>query len=738
MTAPAAPPVAPVTLAIEGMTCAACAARIEKVVNAMEGAHIDVNLAAETGRLVLNPGGPALDAIIARIGQAGFDARPARSDAALQERREHAARELRAEWVTFWIGAALAAPFFLQMVLMPFGVSHHLLPSWLQWLLATPLQFWLGARFYRGAWRSLRGGSANMDVLVSLGTSVAYAFSTVAWLGGHHHLPVYFEASAMVIVLVRLGKLLERQARNKASDAVERLLKLQPRTARVERGGQVLELDVTELVPGDVVVVRDHEFIPVDGAVLDGDSFVTEAMLTGESVPVAKHPGDTVFAATRNEDGALRIRAAGVGAETRLARIARLVADAQGSKAPIQELADRVSAVFVPAVVGIAALTFLGWWLGAGSAPDALINAVAVLVIACPCALGLATPVAVMVGTGRAAQLGILVRNAAALQHAERIGVLVFDKTGTLTAGTPQVVAVQPAADVSADELLALAHGMETGAQHPLARAIVRHAVERGISPIGVDGLRVLPGAGVTARFEGKLIRAGSPDFLRSQGVAIDDAAVASLGASGATVVAVSKGAQALGYLALADTIRPTAAGAVSRLRSLGIRPVLLSGDHAAAVAHVAGVLGIADARGQQQPEHKAEAIAALKSGGALVGMAGDGVNDAPALAVADVSIALGSGSEIAVATADITLGRDDLEACADAIELSRATLRKIRQNLFFAFAYNVAGIPLAMLGYLEPAIAGGAMALSSVCVVTNALTLRRWRPAHRQLSQEP
>jgi Cu+-exporting ATPase len=434
----------------------------------------------------------------------------------------------------------------------------------------------------------------------------------------------------------------------------------------------------------------------------------------------------------------LRVRAAGVGAETRLARIARLVADAQGSKAPIQELADRVSAVFVPAVVGIAALTFLGWWLGAGSAPDALVNAVAVLVIACPCALGLATPVAVMVGTGRAAQLGILVRNAAALQHAERIGVLVFDKTGTLTAGTPEVVAVRPAADVSPDELLALAHGMETGAQHPLARAIVRYAVARGISPIGVDGLRVLPGAGVTARFEGKLVRAGAPTFLRAQGVAIDDAAVSSLGESGATVVAISKGAQPLGYLALADTIRPTAARAVSRLRSLGIRPVLLSGDHPAAVAHVAGILKIADARGQQQPEHKAEAIASMKSGGTLVGMAGDGVNDAPALAAADVSIALGSGSEIAVETADITLGRDDLEACADAIELSRATLRKIRQNLFFAFAYNVAGIPLAMLGYLEPAIAGGAMALSSVCVVTNALTLRHWRPAHRPLSQEP
>ncbi len=738
MNAPAAAPLAPVTLAIEGMTCAACAARIEKVVNAMDGAHIDVNLAAETGRLVLNSDGPALDAVIARIGQAGFDARPARSDAALQERREQAAHELRAEWTTFWIGAALASPFLLQMILMPFGASHHLVPSWLQWVLATPLQFWLGARFYRGAWRSLRGGSANMDVLVSLGTSVAYAFSTFAWLGGHDHLPVYFEASAMIIVLVRLGKLLERQARNRASDAVERLLKLQPRTARVERGGQVLELDVTELVPGDVVVVRDHEFIPVDGAVLDGESFVTESMLTGESVPVAKHPGDVVFAATRNEDGVLRVRAAGVGAETRLARIARLVADAQGSKAPIQELADRVSAVFVPAVVGIAALTFLGWWLGAGSAPDALVNAVAVLVIACPCALGLATPVAVMVGTGRAAQLGILVRNAAALQHAERIGVLVFDKTGTLTAGTPEVVAVRPAADVSPDELLALAHGMETGAQHPLARAIVRYAVARGISPIGVDGLRVLPGAGVTARFEGKLVRAGAPTFLRAQGVAIDDAAVSSLGESGATVVAISKGAQPLGYLALADTIRPTAARAVSRLRSLGIRPVLLSGDHPAAVAHVAGILKIADARGQQQPEHKAEAIASMKSGGTLVGMAGDGVNDAPALAAADVSIALGSGSEIAVETADITLGRDDLEACADAIELSRATLRKIRQNLFFAFAYNVAGIPLAMLGYLEPAIAGGAMALSSVCVVTNALTLRHWRPAHRPLSQEP
>lgn len=738
MSTSASPSPAPVTLAIEGMTCAACAARIEKVVNALDGAHIDVNLAAETGRLVLDPDGPALEAVVARIGQAGFDARPVRPDAALQTRREHAAHELRAEWAVFWIGAALSAPFFLQMALMPFGASHHLVPSWLQWLLATPLQFWFGARFHRGAWRSLRGGSANMDVLVSLGTSVAYGFSTFAWLGGHHDLPVYFEASAMVIVLVRLGKLLERQARNKASDAVERLLKMQPRTARVEREGRTWEVDVGQLVPGDVVVVRDHEFVPVDGTVVDGTSFVTEAMLTGESVPVPKRAGDPVYAATRNEDGTLRIRASSVGAETRLARIARLVADAQGSKAPIQQLADRVSAVFVPVVAAIAAATFLGWWLWAGSASDALIHAVAVLVIACPCALGLATPVAVMVCTGRAAQLGILVRNAAALQHAEKISVLVFDKTGTLTAGAPEVVAVEPGPGIAADALLALACGMESGAQHPLARAIVRHALALGLPPVRVDALRALPGSGVVARVDGKLVRVGSPAFLRAQGVTVDETKVSALGASGASVVAIAKGDQVQGYLALADAIRPTAANAVRRLQALGVRPILLSGDHAVAVAHVAGILGIAEARGQQLPEHKAEAITALKSQGELVGMAGDGVNDAPALAAADVSIALGSGSEIAVETADITLGRDDLEACADAIELSRVTLRKIRQNLFFAFIYNVAGIPLAMFGYLEPAIAGGAMALSSVCVVTNALTLRRWRPTGRSPSQEP
>ena len=723
---------AALTLAIEGMTCAACASRIERVVNKLDGAHIDVNLAAESGRLTLTPGGADLAAVLDRVRMAGFQAHPARADTALQERREQTERELRVERLEFGIGAVLAAPFLVQMALMTTGSHHHdWFPLWLQWLLATPVQFWVGRRFLLGAYRSLRGGSANMDVLVSLGTTVAYSFSTVVWLTGRTDLPVYFEAAAMVIVLVRLGKLLERQARQKASSAVEQLLRLQPRTARVQRPDGTLEdVDIAHLVPGDLVVVRDHEFVPVDGEVVEGRSFVTESMLTGESIPVPKSPGERVFAATRNEDGTLLVRASGVGAQTRLARIARMVADAQGSKAPIQHLADRVSAVFVPTVVGIAALTFLGWWWVSGDTVTAMVNAVAVLVIACPCALGLATPVAVMVGTGRAAQLGVLVRNASALEHAEKMKVLVFDKTGTLTEGRPAVVGVLACTGATEADVLSLAAGLERGAQHPVARAIVAHATSAGVPFAAVSEVRAVPGAGVTALADGVSVFAGSPAFLRENGVAVDSVLLDGLERDGATVVAIARNGLPLGYLSLKDELRTSAPAAVRWLEALGVKPMLLSGDNAGAVMGIARTLAIGDARGRQHPEDKARVIRRLRALGCVVGMAGDGVNDAPALAVADVSIALGSGSEIAVETADITLGRDDLGACAVAIELSRATMRKIRQNLFFAFVYNVAGIPLAVIGYLDPVVAGGAMALSSVCVVTNALLLRRWRPS--------
>ncbi|MBI1395839.1 MAG: heavy metal translocating P-type ATPase [Betaproteobacteria bacterium] len=717
------------TLGIRGMTCAACASRIEKVVNGMDGAHATVNLAAETASVAWSPGKTGVGSVIERIREAGFDAFEL-TEASREQKREQARVEERRDFAEFALGAFLAAPFLVQMLVMAAGGPHEWLPRTLQWLLATPVQFWIGRRFYSGAWNSLRGGGANMDVLVVLGTSMAYVYSAVVWLTGAQHFHVYFEASAMVIVLVRLGKLLEHRARRRASGAVEQLLQLQPRTARVKGPDGIRDVAIDLIAPDDLVVVRDHEFVPVDGTVVEGASSVTESMLTGESLPVPKGAGDKVFAATRNEDGTLLVRATGVGQATRLARIARLVEEAQGSKAPIQRLADRVSAVFVPVVALVALLTFLGWWAVAGDLTTAMVNAVAVLVVACPCALGLATPAAVMVGTGRGAQLGILIRNATALEVAEKVRVLAFDKTGTVTVGQPSVTGIVVAGHFDESTVLGIAAALERGAHHPVANAILTAASDRSVPEPAVREVRVVTGAGVEGVSDGLPVMIGSPRFVRDRGITPDPAVIADMSGRGATTVVVAREQEVAGYLEIRDTLRESARATMAWLGELGIEPRLLSGDNVAAVASVAAELGITGAMGELQPEDKAATIRRLREEGRVVGMAGDGVNDAPALAASDVSIALGSGTDIAVETSDITLGRDDLRAAAMAIELSRATMRKIRQNLFLAFVYNVLGIPLAVFGLFSPVVAGAAMALSSVCVVTNALTLRRWRPS--------
>jgi len=720
-------------LGLAGMSCAACAARIEKVVNRLPGVEGSVNFAAETARLRFTPGLADPAAIVAVIAKAGFTATPI----AGRDRDAERARKLaafRAELRLFWISAALSLPFLVQMVGM-LGVGLHgavdhdeWLPRWLQWLLATPVQFWVGRRFYKGAWSSLLGGGANMDVLIALGTSVAYFFSLAVVLLGRHDLHVYFEASASIVTLVLLGKLLEARARARTSAAIEALLRLQPPTAWIERDGQLVELPVEQVVGGMVFVLRPGDAVPVDGEVLSGESAADEAMLTGESVPVAKLPGDKVFAATVNGGGVLRCRATGVGADTLLAGIVRLVEQAQGGKPAVQKLADRIAAIFVPAVVLIALATFAGWWWFGGELAPALVNGVAVLVIACPCALGLATPTAVMVGTGQGARAGILVKNAEALELAEKIRTLVVDKTGTLTEGRPAVLALHTVPGAARGELLALAASLEQTSHHPLAQAVVAAARADGLSWDMAEAVQAVGGKGVAGRVKGREVWVGSPDFLAGRGAALPAEVLDPLLAAALTPVGVAVDGQALGALGIADPLRATSKAAVGRLQAMGVRVVMLTGDHPAAAARIAAEAGIADFRAQVLPGDKAAAVEALRGDG-LVGMVGDGINDAPALAAADVSCAIGAGSDVAIEAADLTLVRNDLGSVADAISLSRATLGKIRQNLFFAFIYNVLGIPAAALGLLNPVIAGAAMAMSSVSVVSNSLLLRRWRP---------
>ena len=687
-----------VELDVEGMTCAACAARIEKNLNKMEGVEASVSLATEKA-LVRHAPSVSVEQVIGRIRDTGYDAHVAREG----ELRDHAEANRKAR-NAFLVAAVLTAPLLL----------HGLLPGWLQWAFATPVQFWSGARFYRGAWKALRGGTANMDVLVALGTTAAYGFSAAAlFMQLDEHL--YFEASAVVITLVLLGKYLEARAKAKAAHSLESLIRLQPKVAYLERDGALVAVDAATIEVGNQFVARPGDIIPVDGRVLDGASHVNESMLTGESLPMVKGPGALVFAGTLNGDGALHCVATGTGKGTVLAGIIRLVGAAQASKPPVQRLVDKVSAVFVPVVLGIALITLGVWWWISGALVSSILPAVSVLVIACPCALGLATPTALMVGVGRAARAGILIRHAQALEAAKHLDTLVFDKTGTLTIGQPEVTSVVPVGDTSEAELLSVAAALESRSEHPLARAILRKKVV--LRP--ATAFRAHGGRGVSGIVDGLEAKLGSPEFVGAAAPAL----------AGGTVVGVTRGDKLLGWIGIADTLRTSARGAVERLKAMGIQPVLLSGDSSAAVERVAAELGIERWKAGVLPDGKAAEIDALRKEGRRVGMAGDGVNDAPALAKADVSFALASGSGASLDVADITLMKNDLAGIADAIELSRATLAKIRQNLFFAFVYNVLGLPLAAAGMLSPMIAGGAMALSSVSVVSNALLLNRWRP---------
>jgi len=610
----------------------------------------------------------------------------------------------------------------------------EMLPNWVQWLLATPVQFWIGKRFYTGAWHALRGGGANMDVLVALGTSMAYLFSTVVTffeLDQH----VYFEASAAIITLVLLGKLMEARAKSRTSEAIEALIRLQPKTARIERNGEIVEVPANSLQVDDIFIVRPGEYLPVDGVVVEGSSSVNESMLTGESLPVSKQAGAKVFAATLNQQGLLKCRATSVGAHTQLAAIIHLVEEAQGSKAPIQRMADTISGIFVPVVVVISILTLaITWWL-MNDFVAALVHAVAVLVIACPCALGLATPTAIMVGTGRGAQAGVLVKNAAALEHAEKIQTIIMDKTGTLTEGKPEVTDIAPTASINAQDLLQIAASLEQGSEHPLARAILESAQKQQLQLQSIQDFSAITGSGIRANIRDTQYLLGSPKFLAQQGLDPNEAQIIALQSEGKTVIGVAcitaDNPQILGYLAIADRLRNTSVRAVKQLQAMGIEVVMLTGDNSVTAAAIAKRTGITHYRAEVLPQDKAAEVSKMKAQGKFTAMVGDGINDAPALAAADVSFAIGAGSDVAIEAADITLIRNDLMSVADAISLSRATLKKIRQNLFFAFVYNILGIPLAAIGMLNPVIAGAAMAMSSVSVVSNSLLLKRWQANH-------
>jgi Cu+-exporting ATPase len=719
-------------LHLTGMTCASCVSRVEAVLERLPGVRsVQVNLATEQAAVRLTAGAVGSSDLVAAVERAGFGASLKTTDAAREKAlEEDAERRLRREGWMVLGAAALSLPLIGQMILMLLGAPVQL-PAWGELALATPVQFIFGFRFYLAAGKALRAGSGNMDLLVALGTSAAYFFSLYQMGSGGD---LYFEAAAVVITLVLLGKWFETRAKRGTTRAIRALMELRPETARVLRHGSEVELPIAEVVSGDTVIVKPGERLPVDGCVLSGASAVDESLITGESLPVAKGEGDSVVGGSINGTGLLRIEATTVGAASTLARIIRLVEGAQASKAPVQKLVDRVSAVFVPVVVTIALLTLIAWWGIGGDFETALVAAVSVLVIACPCALGLATPTAIMVGTGAAARAGILIKDAQALEAAHKIDAIVLDKTGTLTEGHPKVTDVVALAG-DGDALLALAAAAQSASEHPLARAVLDRAEESGLVPAAVDDFTSLTGKGLTARVEGSALGLGNRALMADLGVATAtlEAEASDLEAGGRTVMwlaALEPEPHLLGLIAVADPLKPAATAAVAHLHRLGIKTVMMTGDNQRTAQVVADEVGIDEVVAGVLPEQKAAEVARLQGTGRRVAMVGDGINDAPALAAADIGIAMGTGTDVAMETAGITLMRGDPSLLADAVGVSRATYTKIRQNLFWAFIYNIIGIPLAALGLLSPVIAGAAMAFSSVSVVSNSLLLRRWRRA--------
>ncbi len=717
-----------IQLNIEGMTCASCVQHVEKVLLASQGViSASVNLATASAHVALESGIPSAP-LIEALTKAGYTA-----SLITPETKAAPSRPPSSSLWPIALGALLSAPLVLPMLLAPFGI-HWMLPAWLQFALATPVQFVLGARFYHSAWLAIRNRRGNMDLLVSLGTSSAYGLSLYHWVFGSPESALYFEASAVIITLVLLGKWLEARAKQDATAAIKALQALRPSVARIRKNGKDVEIPLEQIQLGDLVVVLPGEQVPVDGTVREGESQHDESMLTGESVLVDKSVGSSVTGGAINHDGMLVIETRALSNESTLSHIIQMVEDAQAGKASIQRLVDQVSAIFVPVVLGIALITLLGWWYWSGNIEMAILNAVAVLVIACPCALGLATPTAIMVGTGIAAQFGILIKDAEALERAYQIEVVVFDKTGTLTEGKPQLVELVALDDqVSAqNQLLAIATALQRGSEHPLAKAVIAKAdAQTELTALQATQLLALPGRGITGDIDGDTYLLGNQRLMQEKKInlgSLQSAHDQAL-AQGHTVSWLASGTTLMGMLAFSDEIKASAKAAISQLRDLNIKTIMLSGDNRAAAERVGKQLSLDEVIAEVLPQEKAAHIEAIRAQGVCVAMVGDGVNDAPALAAADVGIAMGTGSDVAMHVASVTLMRGDPQLVSQTIEISRLTYRKIKQNLFWAFVFNAIGIPLAAFGLLNPMIAGGAMAFSSVSVVSNALLLKRWKP---------
>lgn len=716
---------------VTGMRCASCAAAVENALLALPGVlEASVNQALHRAEITVITGEASPPELAAAVQHAGYTLQG--GVPAMEPGPDTRKRMPQQELLLLLLAIVLTAPLLLQMIAMATG-QHFQLAAWTELLLAAPVQFICGAPFYRSAWKSLTARSGNMDLLVVMGTSAAFVYSVYLLLGMGSTAAgrLYFEASAVVITLVMLGRFLESRAKHATTTAIRQLMELRPRRARIRLpGGNEREVAIGEVQRGDLVVVRPGERIPVDGLVVEGESDIDEALITGESLPVHKLPEARVTGGAINGSGFLVIRATAVGEDSTLARIIRMVEHAQAGKAPVQRLVDRVSAVFVPIVAVIALLTLAGWLLAGQDFEKALMAAVSVLVIACPCALGLATPTAIMAGTGAAARSGILIRDVTSLERAHRIDTVIFDKTGTLTTGRPAVVAVHAVRGHGAD-LLQLAASVQHASEHPLARATVEYAESLGLQRLPVSGFRGIPGQGVMASVAGREIIIGNADLLRRHD--IDTSSEAQLAHDwhtlARTVVWVADRKGVIGLLAIADPLRVHAVAAIRALQAMDVRSVLVSGDAVPVAEMIGRETGLDEALGAIPPAGKALVVRELAAAGHTVAMVGDGINDAPALAAADVGIAMGSGSDIAMETAGITLMRPDLRLVAASIAASRATFRKIRQNLFWAFFYNVVALPLAALGILSPAIASAAMALSSVSVVVNSLLLRHWKP---------
>jgi P-type Cu+ transporter len=728
-----------VDLDLIGMTCAACATRIEKGLNKLEGVtKATVNLALESASVEYNPSQVNPQDIIKKVEKIGYQAKVKQDQTV--DSTDHRQKEIEKQQGKFIFSLILSFPLLWAMVSHFEFTSWIYLPDmlmnpWVQLALATPVQFIVGKQFYEGAYKALRNGSANMDVLVALGTSAAYFYSLylsiISLSTGEHMVELYFETSAVLITLILLGKLFEAKAKGRSSEAIKKLMGLQAKTATVLRDGKEMEVPLEDVVVGDIIYVKPGEKVPVDGEIFEGRSALDESMLTGESVPVDKTIGDPVIGATINKNGFLKIKATKVGRDTALAQIIKVVEEAQGSKAPIQRLADQISGVFVPIVVGIAVVTFLIWfiWVNPGNFAEALEKMIAVLVIACPCALGLATPTSIMAGSGRAAEAGVLFKGGEHLEMTHRITTVVLDKTGTVTNGKPVLTDVVAEGNFDEETFLQLVGSAEKQSEHPLAEAIVSGIIERGIQLSDAAEFEAIPGYGIRAAVNGKELLIGTRKLMKKYDVAFESTGkMEEFEESGKTAMLVAIDGDFSGIVAVADTVKETSRAAIKKLKDMGLEVIMMTGDNVRTANAIAKEVGVDAVIAEVLPEGKATEVKKLQEQGKRVAMVGDGINDAPALAIADIGMAIGTGTDVAMEAADITLMRGDLNSIADAIFMSKKTIQNIKQNLFWAFGYNTLGIPVAAIGFLAPWLAGAAMAFSSVSVVLNALRLQKVR----------